>query len=208
MTEPLSPRVLVCDDHPLFRRGVVTSLEDGGIEVVAEAADGVEAVELAVAHAPDVVLMDLRMPRATGVEATARIRRLRPDARVLVLTVGDDVDELADAVRAGARGWLRKEESADQLLDAVLEVAAGGCRVPPALASRVRSELARVAESSPAALTPRRDALLAHLADGGSIGSGSSALGIPLLTARNELRVALEWVYRAAATSIPRPGGG
>ncbi|HSL57467.1 MAG TPA: response regulator transcription factor [Acidimicrobiales bacterium] len=207
MAEPLPPRVLVCDDHPLFRRGVVTSLEDGGVDVVAEAADGVEAVELAMAHAPDVVLMDLRMPRAGGVEATAELRRLRPDARIVVLTVGDDLDELADAIRAGARGWLRKEESADQLLDAVAEVAAGGCRVPGPLAARVRSELARVAETRPEALTARRDALLAHLVDGGSVASGASALGLPYLTARNELRVALEWVQRAAAAAIPRPGG-
>ncbi|MGH3996881.1 MAG: response regulator, partial [Pseudonocardiaceae bacterium] len=105
MTEPV--RIVVADDHPIFRAGMVTILRDlPGVEVVGQAADGVEALDAVAQHRPDVVLMDLRMPRVGGLEATARIATEHPDIGVVVLTMDSDDDSVFAALRAGARGYL------------------------------------------------------------------------------------------------------
>ena len=113
MRAPLDDlRVLVADDHALYRRGLVMELDDAeDLEVVAEAADGQEAVEEALSLAPDVVLMDVRMPGMDGIEATRRILESAPTVRVLMLSVSDDTDDLVEAVKAGAAGYLLKETS-------------------------------------------------------------------------------------------------
>src|SRR5580765_2815661 len=96
-------RVLICDDHALFRRGLVMVLEsEEGIEVVAEAEDGQEAIRKVDEVAPDVILMDVRMPRMSGIEATRAISETAPAAKVLMLTVSDDEQDLYEAVKAGA----------------------------------------------------------------------------------------------------------
>lgn len=207
MTDDATLRVLVCDDHPLFRRAVVTALEDSGMQVVAEAATGAEAVERAVDHAPDVTLMDLRMPGGTGIEATERIRRARPWSRVLVLTVSDDLDELLAAIRAGAVGHLRKEDSMGVLPDAVRSVHRGGVVLGPALARAVRLELDRIRRSQrdappdpddPGSWEPsdRQRELLDRLAEGADVPAAAAALGIDASMARTELRAALEGLHR------------
>jgi two-component system NarL family response regulator len=116
-------RVLVADDHELFRRGLKMVLEsEDGIEVIGEAADGEEAVAKASELAPDVVLMDVRMPRVNGIEATRRIRQSSPSIPIIVLTVSDEKDDLDEAVRAGATAYLLKEVSIEEVADAVRAV--------------------------------------------------------------------------------------
>ncbi|HUR22821.1 MAG TPA: response regulator transcription factor, partial [Acidimicrobiales bacterium] len=123
-SEPI--RVVISDDHDLFRRGLKMVLEaEEDIEVVAEAADGQEALVRVEELAPDVVLMDVRMPRMGGIEATRLIRQLFPTTRIIVLTVSDEEDDIYGAVKAGANGYLLKEVSIEEVADAVRAVFAG-----------------------------------------------------------------------------------
>ena len=135
-------RVVVADDHPMFRAGLRTLLEDLGVEVVAEAADGRTAVELAVEHAPDVVLMDLQMPEVNGLEATRRLREVAPAVRVLVLTMVEDDATLFAALRAGAAGYLLKGAGPEEIDRAVRGVAAGDAVYGAGVADRLRAMFA------------------------------------------------------------------
>lgn len=198
------PRVLVCEDHALFRRAVVTSLEEANFEVVAEATSGAEAIERARDHAPDLVLMDLRMPDGNGDDATAAITAARPWTRVLVLTVSDDLDEIIGAIRAGALGHLRKEEAMKVLPEVAHEIISGGVHIGPALARRVRHELGRLTDPF-ASLggqswkpTDRQLRLVGEVADGADLSAAASSAGIPEWAARTELRGALEGLHRSA----------
>lgn len=200
-------RVLVCEDHALFRRAVVTSLEDADFDVVAEATTGAEAVERARDHAPDLVLMDLRMPDGNGADATAAICRARPWTKVLVLTVSDDLDEIIDAIRVGAVGHLRKEEAMTVLPEVAAELIDGGVHIGPSLARRVRHELGRLTDPF-AALggarwkpTDRQLRLVGELADGADLAEAAATVGIPEWAARTELRGALEGLHRTARVS-------
>ena len=137
--EPI--RVLVCDDHDLFRKGLRMVLEaEEDIVVVAEAADGEQAVARVEELAPDLVLMDVRMPRMGGIEATRLIRQLFPTTRIIVLTVSDEEDDLYGAVKAGANGYLLKEVSIEEVADAVRAVYAGQSLISPSLASKLLNE--------------------------------------------------------------------
>jgi two-component system NarL family response regulator len=143
MTEPGGEpiRVLVCDDHDLFRKGLRMVLEaEEDIVVVAEAADGEQAVARVEELAPDVVLMDVRMPRMGGIDATRIIRQLFPTTRIIVLTVSDEEDDLYGAVKAGANGYLLKEVSIEEVADAVRAVYAGQSLISPSLASKLLNE--------------------------------------------------------------------
>ncbi len=132
--------MLVCDDHPITRQGVRGLLErSGDVQVVGEASDGVEAVELAQAMAPDVILMDLGMPRADGVTAMERILERDPGARVLVLTSFENAEDVERAIRAGATGYMLKDAPTEDLLRAIRLAARGEA----ALAPRASSHLMR-----------------------------------------------------------------
>ncbi len=154
-----SIRVLVVDDHALFRRGLDLVLSgEPDIEIVGEAGDGIEAVARVEELAPDVVLMDVRMPRASGIEAARMIRDSRPGTRVVMLTVSDDEEDLFEAVKAGATGYLLKEVSIDEVADAVRAVARGQSLISPSMASKLLSEfnaLAVRAEERQRAVSPR-----------------------------------------------------
>jgi len=131
-------RVLLVDDHPLFLDGVRAALTGAGdLEVVGEAPNVAEAVARAAELLPDVVLMDLNLPDASGVEATARILAARPDARVLMMTMSADDDAVVAAMRAGARGYIVKGTGRDELLHAIRTVAAGGAVFSPTVADRL-----------------------------------------------------------------------
>src|SRR5262245_58377580 len=152
-------RVLICDDHALFRRGLIMVLEsEEGIDVVAEAEDGEEAITKAEDTAPDVVLMDVRMPRMSGIEATRAIADAVPTAKILMLTVSDEEDDLYEAVKAGATGYLLKEISIEEVASAIRAVMGGQSLISPSMASKLLVEftnLAKRADERPVLPTPR-----------------------------------------------------
>jgi len=162
-------RVMVVDDHPIWRRAVERDLVDAGFDVVACVADGEAAVRLAPATRPDVVLMDLQLPGITGVEATAGLVGADPAIRVLMLSSsGEDADVLA-AAKAGARGYLVKSAVADELIEAVYRTAAGEAVFSPGLAALVLGEFRRMASGTiadPARLTDRETEVLRLVAKG------------------------------------------
>jgi two-component system NarL family response regulator len=142
-------RVLVVEDHALFRRGLVLVLEsEAGIELVGEAEDGASGVSRAAELAPDVILMDVRMPRMDGIEATRRIAEELPTAKVVMLTVSDDEDDLFEAIKAGATGYLLKEISIEEVADAVRAVMEGHTLISPAMASKLIVEFAALARNA------------------------------------------------------------
>jgi len=165
-------RVLVVDDQALVREGLMTLLEaSAGIEPVAAAADGAEAVELARGHHPDVVLMDLRMPTLDGVEATRRIRGAHPQIEVVVLTTHADDESIFEALRAGARGYLTKDAGIAEISRAILAAAAHQTLLDPVVHARLLSAVpaprrAVPAERLPDELTPREAEVLALIAGG------------------------------------------
>jgi two-component system NarL family response regulator len=192
-------RVLICDDHALFRRGLMMVLEDeDDIEVVAEAANGEEAVELARALAPDVVLMDVRMPRLDGIAATRSILEAIPNAAVIMLTVSDEEDDLFEAMKAGAVGYLLKEISTEEVGRSVRAVHQGQRLVTPSLATKLITEFAGISRSSTPRgieapqLTPRELEVLRHVADGASNREIAGRLGISENTVKNHVRNILE----------------
>jgi DNA-binding NarL/FixJ family response regulator len=142
------PRVLLVDDHDLFRRGLRTLLEEQGVQIVAEATDGVEAIAGVREHSPDVVLMDINMPVMSGVDATREIGRVSPLTRVVVLTISDGDGDVIDAVLAGASGYLLKDASIDELLRGIEAAAAGDSLISPHVAAKV---LQRVRAAGPTA---------------------------------------------------------
>jgi NarL family two-component system response regulator LiaR len=162
-------RLLIADDHAVVRQGLRTFLElQEGIEVVAEAADGEEAVAAAEQTKPDVVLLDLVMPRLSGVEAIGRIRDVSPESRVIVLTSFFDDDKLFPAVRAGAAGYLLKDVQPQELVRAIKIVHDGNALLAPEVASRVLNELAAAPERARSAdmLTARELEVLELIAHG------------------------------------------
>ncbi|MCB9159349.1 MAG: response regulator transcription factor [Caldilineaceae bacterium] len=152
-------RVLICDDQAIARHGLQMILASApDLKVVGQAQDGQEAVELTAQLAPDVVLMDLKMPRLNGVQATRRIRSQSPDTQVLVLTTYDADEWVFDAIRAGANGYILKDTPPDQLLSAIRDAAAGKTPVDPAVAGKL---FKRVADKP----VPQTDALVEPLSD-------------------------------------------
>lgn len=138
--EPI--RILVVEDHHVVRQGLVAlvnTVED--MEVVAEASDGRQAVELFRQHQPDVTIMDLRLPVMTGVEAIKAIREEFPASRVIVLTTFDGDEDIYRALQAGARGYLLKDMFGEELMDAIRTVHAGKTRIPPAVAQRLAERM-------------------------------------------------------------------
>ncbi|MDT0462153.1 response regulator transcription factor [Streptomyces gibsoniae] len=166
-------RVVVADDQTVVREGIVMLLGLlPGIEVVGAAADGDDAVKLVAELAPDVVLMDLRMPRCDGVEATRRIRAEHPGTQVVVLTTFADDDSLFAALRAGARGYLTKDAGGDEIVRAVRSVLSGDAGLSPGVQRRLLERLSQP-EPEPAApavapdgLTARETEVLVLIADG------------------------------------------
>jgi two-component system NarL family response regulator len=145
---PDQTRVLLVDDHDLFRRGLRTLLEEQGVQVIAEATDGAEAIARVREHSPDVVLMDINMPVMSGVDSTREIVRMSPLTRVVVLTISDVDGDVIDAVLAGASGYLLKDASIDELLRGIEAAAAGDSLMSPHVAAKV---LQRVRAAGPTA---------------------------------------------------------
>lgn len=188
--------LLLVDDQSLFREGMRTLLSaEPGFDVVGEAADGAEAVQQARQLRPQVILMDLRMPRVGGVEATRRLRTDVPASRVIVLTTFDDDDDVFEALRAGAVGYLLKDAPRDKLVEAIWTAARGESFLQPSIAAKVVAEFSRMApaaraQSYPPLIEPLSDReleVLQHLAQGKSNKEIAAALGIAEGTAKNHM---------------------
>jgi len=190
MSESL--RVLVADDHPVFRSGLGALLgTEDGVEVVGEAATGLEAVRLVAEMQPDVVVMDLHMPELDGVAATRQIVHDSPHVAVLVLTMFDDDDSVFAAMRAGARGYVLKGTNQAEVVRAVHLVGAGGAMFGPAVAQRVIEFFSRPRPTTVAVAFPqlsdREHEILDLVAQGQSNTSIASRLGITDKTVRNHV---------------------
>jgi DNA-binding NarL/FixJ family response regulator len=136
-------RVLVVDDHALFRRGLQMVLgAESDVEVVGEASDGAEALKVASETLPDIVLMDVRMPRRGGIDATTAIKDAVPSAKIIMLTISDEEADLYDAIKAGAMGYLLKEISIEEVATAVRAVYNGQSLISPSMASKLLNEFA------------------------------------------------------------------
>jgi DNA-binding NarL/FixJ family response regulator len=200
-SEPI--RVLIADDQALFRRGLYVVLgTEEGIEVVAEAGNGEEAVAKAEEFAPDVVLMDVRMPKLNGIDAARTIRSIAPSTKILMLTVSDEEDDLYEAIKAGANGYLLKEISVEEVADAIRAVVQGQSLISPSMASKLLSEfnsLVKRAEEKqqiPApALTSRELEVLRLVAKGMSNRDIADELYISENTVKNHVRNILEKLH-------------
>jgi DNA-binding NarL/FixJ family response regulator len=188
-----SVRVLVVDDQALVREGLMTLLEAAAdITPVAAAADGDEAVALCARHRPDVVLMDLRMPKLDGVEATRRIREAQPETEIVVLTTHADEDSILDALRAGARGYLTKDAGIAEISRAVHAAADHHALLDPVVHSRLIAAADTARRPSPARtlpdeLTPREAEVLALIARGLSNAEIASELVVSEATVKSHI---------------------
>jgi DNA-binding NarL/FixJ family response regulator len=190
MTERI--RVLIADDHPMWRDGVRADLEGSGeAEVIAEASDGGEAIDLTIELMPEVVLMDLQMPHVSGVEATRRIIEAAPHVRVLVLSASGEENDVLEAVKAGATGYLLKSSTSTDVLDAVRRVRNGEPVFTPSLAGLVLDEFRRLAEGQQPgdpALSDRENDVLKLVAKGYTYKEIGAKLFISTKTVQNHVQ--------------------
>jgi DNA-binding NarL/FixJ family response regulator len=184
-------RVVVADDHPIFRAGLRTLVEESDLlEFTGEAADGRQAVEVCAQARPDVVLLDIRMPEISGIDATRQILDARPDTGVLMLTMLEDDTSVFAAMRAGARGYILKGADPDQIVRAIVAVAAGEIIFGAALASRMMGFFRGGAKSAaPAfpALSTREHDVLDLIAAGLANAAIAERLGLSEKTIRNNV---------------------
>ena len=196
-------RVLIADDHALFRRGLEMVLAgEAGLELVGEASDGAEAVAVATEVVPDVVLMDIRMPKITGIEAARQMKEVAPSAKIVMLTISDEEEDLFEAIRAGASGYLLKDIPLDELADSVRAVYGGQSLINPSMAGKLLTEFATLArrdsEDEPAKhapapkLTDREMEVLRLVARGLNNRDIAKELFISENTVKNHVRNILE----------------
>jgi DNA-binding NarL/FixJ family response regulator len=218
----MNVRVLLADDQALVRSGFRKLLEgEAGIEVVAEAADGLEAIERARLHRPDVVLMDIRMPRLDGLKATARIFATTPSPRILVLTTYDLDEYIFEALKAGASGFLLKDSPAEELIAAIHVVAAGEALLAPSVTRRLIEAFVSLPRVSPEAkrqldgLTARESEVLHLVARGLSNAEIATELHLGEATVKShvgnvltklELRDRVQAVVLAYESGLIKPG--
>jgi DNA-binding NarL/FixJ family response regulator len=186
-------RVLLVDDHDLFRTGLRNLLEEEGVLVVGEAGTGNEALRMVEELAPDVVVMDLNMPGMTGVEATRQIASVAPLARVLVLTISDQDGDVMDAILAGACGYLLKDSSIGELMQGIRSAAVGESLISPTIASKVlqrvraSSPLPEIAEQIQTQLSEREIEVLKLIANGRDNADIAGQLHISPKTVKNHI---------------------
>lgn len=206
-------RILIADDHALFRDGVASLVGAWGHEVVGQASNGLEAVDLATRLEPDLVLMDVRMPGGSGLEATARIKAARPSVTIVILTVSEDEDDLFEAIKAGAQGYLLKNLEAAQLRTMLEAVGRGEAAITPATAARIIDEFlrrervatGRAADRQPTdpdRLTDREIEVLRLVTRGLRNKEIAAELGISENTAKYHLKNILEKLHAGSRTEL------
>ena len=192
----MSIRVLVVDDHSLVRAGFCMILAAENIEVVAEACNGLEAVDMVERFSPTVVLMDIRMPELDGLEATRRILAADPTARILILTTFDLDEYIYEALRAGASGFVLKDDPPEQLITAIQTVAAGEALLSPAVTIRVIKQFAQIPRHTAPAelegLTAREHDILRLIAQGLSNAEIAQRLSISETTVKTHVTHVLQ----------------
>ncbi|MEX0873817.1 MAG: response regulator transcription factor [Actinomycetota bacterium] len=194
-------RVLVADDHALFRqalRGILSTEPD--LELIGEAGDGEEAVRMAADLVPDVILMDVRMPKLAGIDAARQIATALPATKIVMLTVSDEDQDLFEAIKAGASGYLLKEVDPTEIADAVRQIHAGQSLLSPAVASKLVSEFAAISKRADEkvlrpSLTDRELQVLQHAADGLTNRQIGRRLEISENTVKNHIRNILEKLH-------------
>lgn len=218
-------RILLVDDHALFRKGLAKLLNaEPDFEVVGEAEDGVEAIAQAPVLRPDVILMDVRMPRVSGLEATRQILRTLPQAKILMLSMSEEDDAVFEAVKNGAKGYLLKTADPEELIEALRGILRGEAPLSNGLAVKLLREFARQAHepAAPApprtALSPREKEILALVADGKSNRDIATALALSEGAVKNCVKKILEKlhlenrvqaaVYALGQNSLAPPSGG
>jgi DNA-binding NarL/FixJ family response regulator len=196
--EPI--KVLIVDDHALFRRGIAMVLEqEKDIELVGEAGDGAEAVAIVTTTLPDVVIMDVGMPRRGGIEATQQIKDISPHTKVVMLTAHDEEADLYDSIKAGASGYLLKDLPMEEIAAAIRSVQAGQSMISPSMASKLLTEFATMVKKTdekPVAaqprLTEREMEVLRLVAKGRNNRDIAKELFISENTVKNHIRNILE----------------
>jgi two-component system NarL family response regulator len=183
MAEARPIRIVIVDDHQAFRMGLVAIIEElGDMKVVAEASDGIEACALCRQHRPDVVLMDLRIPSLSGVEATLAITKELPNCRVIVITTYDGDEDIYRALQSGAQAYLLKDMSREELVEAIRAVHAGEYRLPANVAGRLAERMRRPE------ITPREIEALKLIVKGKSNKEIASSLSITEETVKGHLK--------------------
>ena len=194
-------RILVADDHALFRQALRAVLGDEeGIELVGEAGDGEEVISMAEELAPDVILMDVRMPKVAGIDAARQIAATLPSAKIVMLTVSDDEEDLFEAIKAGASGYLLKEVDPAEIADAVRQIHAGHSLLSPGVASKLISEFAAMSKRADERamrpnLTSRELEVLQFAAGGLTNRQIGRRMGISENTVKNHIRNILEKLH-------------
>ncbi|MGC9397486.1 MAG: response regulator, partial [Anaerolineae bacterium] len=193
-------RVLIVDDHTIVRKGIRALLaEITGLEVIGEGADGQEAIALSARLNPDVILMDLSMPRLDGIEATRQIRARQPESRILVMTSFATDDKVLPAIKAGAQGYLLKESAPDDLVQAIRQIYRGESSLHPVIARKVLQEIAHPADRPPTPnpLTEREVEVLMLVAQGLSNQDIAEKLYITDATVRTHVSNIMSKLYLA-----------
>ncbi len=211
-----SKRILIADDHALFRRGLAALLNDQpDLEVVAQAQDGLEAVQLARDLDVDLIVMDVNMPISDGLEATQMIRKLMPEVKIMMLTVNDKDETLFAAIKAGAGGYMLKNADADDILEGVRQMLASQAVLPPQLATYLLREFGRLARLPwPAdapkeafGLTTRELEVLNHIARGKMDKEIAARMGLSVYTIKSHVRNILSKLHVANRWEAARRAG-
>lgn len=202
MTDPSPIRILLVDDHSLFRKGIASLLTaERGFEVVGEAGDGLEALQRARELMPDLILMDVYMPGTNGLEATRRIKEVLPYVKIVMLTVSEEDQDLFEAIKSGAQGYLLKKIEAKALFSTLRGIARGEASVPRTMGAKILDEFARQARQPAAVslpgtnLSPREKKVLELIAEGKTNKEIAAALAVAENTIKSYVKNILEKLH-------------